>query len=142
MLKEFREFAIKGNVVDLAVGVIIGGAFQKIVDSLVNDIIMPPISALTGKVNFADKFITLNGRNYATLADAKKASAPVIGYGAFINQIIVFIIIAFVVFLLVKAINSARTRFMAEEAAAPAAPTLDQQLLTEIRDALKTQSPA
>lgn len=108
MLKEFKEFAVKGNVIDLAVGVIIGAAFGKIVTSLVEDIIMPIIGMLTGKVNFVDKFIVLSnttGTVPASLADAKKAGLAVIAYGNFLNVTLNFIIIAFVVFLMVKQIN-------------------------------------
>jgi large conductance mechanosensitive channel len=105
MWKEFREFAMRGNVVDLAVGVIIGAAFGKIVSSLVNDVIMPPLGLALGKVDFSNLFINLSAQDYASLADAKKAGAPVIAYGAFINNIIDFAIVAFVVFLLVRGIN-------------------------------------
>ncbi len=105
MLKEFRDFAIRGNVIDLAIAVIIGAAFGRIITSLVNDIIMPPIGLLLGDVNFANMFVSLNGIKYATLADAQAASAPTINYGTFINNIIDFIIVAFVIFLLVRAIN-------------------------------------
>ncbi len=105
MLKEFKEFAMKGNVVDLAVGVIIGAAFGKIVTSLVNDIIMPPLGLLIGKVNFADLFINLSGKTFNSLEEAKKAGAPTINYGAFINNILDFILIAFAIFMLVKSIN-------------------------------------
>jgi large conductance mechanosensitive channel len=105
MLKEFKAFAMRGNVVDLAIGVIIGGAFGKIVTSFVNDIIMPPIGLLLGDVNFADLFVALDGKAYESLAKAQEAGAPTLNYGAFINTIIDFIIIAFVIFLLVKQIN-------------------------------------
>jgi large conductance mechanosensitive channel len=105
MSKEFREFIARGNVVDLAVGVIIGAAFGKIVASLVNDLIMPPFGLLLGGVNFKDLFISLNGQAYKSLADAQAAGAPTINYGNFINTLIEFIIIAFVIFLLVKGIN-------------------------------------
>jgi large conductance mechanosensitive channel len=105
MLKEFREFIARGNVIDLAVAVIIGAAFGKIVTSLVEGIIMPPIGMALGKVDFASLFIDLSGQHPASLADAKAKGLPVIAYGAFINDLISFIIIAFVVFLVVKAIN-------------------------------------
>ena len=101
-LKEFREFAVKGNVVDLAVGLIIGAAFGRIVSSLVDDVIMPPIGLLLGQVDFSDLFINLTGGDYASLAAARAAGAPVIAYGSFINTIINFTIVAFAVFLLVK----------------------------------------
>lgn len=105
MLKEFKAFALKGNVLDLAVGVIIGGAFGKIVTSFVNDITMPLISLVTGKVNFTDLFITLNGHHYKTLEEAKKAGAPTLNYGSFITNVIDFLIIAFVIFIFIKQIE-------------------------------------
>jgi len=105
MLKEFREFIARGNVIDLAVAVIIGAAFGKIVTSLVDQIIMPPIGLLIGNVDFASLFIDLSGQHPASLAEAKTKGLPVIGYGAFVNDVISFVIIAFVVFLVVRAIN-------------------------------------
>ena len=105
MLKEFKSFAMKGNVVDLAVGVIIGGAFGKIVTSLVNDIIMPPLSLLAGKIDFSNLFISLSGETFTTLADAKKAGVPTLNYGLFINNIIDFVIVAFSIFLMVRQLN-------------------------------------
>ena len=105
MLREFREFAMRGNVVDLAIGVIIGAAFGKIVTSLVSDIIMPPLGLVLGKVDFANLFITLGAGHYATIAEAKTAGAPTLNYGLFINAIIDFIIVAFAIFLLVRQIN-------------------------------------
>ena len=115
MLKEFRDFIARGNVIDLAVAVIIGAAFGKIITSLVDGIIMPPIGMLLGKVDFANLVIDLSGQHPASLADAKAKGLPVIAYGAFINDIIGFLIIAFVIFLIIKAMN-ARKR---EEAPAP-----------------------
>jgi large conductance mechanosensitive channel len=117
MLKEFREFALKGNVIDLAVGVIIGAAFGKITTSLVNDILMPPIGLLLGRVDFTNLFITLTGDTYATLAEAKAAGAPTLNYGLFINTLLDFAIVAFAIFLVVKQINRLR------RSPAPAAPT-------------------
>jgi large conductance mechanosensitive channel len=117
MLKEFKDFALKGNVVDLAIAVILGAAFGKIVTSLTTDIIMPPIGLLLGGVNFTDLFIALDGNQYESLAAAQALGAPTINYGVFINTIIDFIIIAFVIFLIVKQIN--RTK----KAPAPAVPT-------------------
>lgn len=105
MLKEFKEFAIRGNVIDLAIGIIIGGAFGKIVDSLVKDVIMPPVGMIMGKVDFASLFINLSGIHYETLAEAKKAGAATLNYGLFISTIVDFLIMAFVVFLMVKQIN-------------------------------------
>lgn len=116
MLKEFREFVMKGNVIDLAVAVIIGAAFGRIITSLVNDIIMPPLGLLLGNVNFTDLFISLNGTKYATLADAQAAGAATINYGVFINTIIDFILVALVIFLIIRQINRMK------RAPAPAAP--------------------
>jgi large conductance mechanosensitive channel len=105
MLKEFKAFALRGNVIDLAVGVIIGAAFGKIVSSLVNDILMPPIGLVLGRIDFSKLFINLSGQKYATLADAQAASAPTLNYGLFLNNLIDFIIMAFVIFLLIRAIT-------------------------------------
>ena len=135
MLKEFREFAIKGNVVDLAVGIIIGVAFGKIVSSLVDDVIMPSIGLLLGQVDFSDLFINLSGQEFASLARA--AGAPVIAYGSFINTIINFVIVAFAVFLLVKQINRLKRYAGVGEPAVPPAPPRQEVLLEEIRDILK-----
>jgi len=115
MMQEFKEFAVKGNVVDLAVGVIIGGAFGKVVSSFVSDVVMPPIGMAMGKVNFTDLFIDLSGQGFTSLKAAKDAGAPVISYGIFINTIIDFIIIALVIFLVIKQIN----RMKKEPAPAP-----------------------
>ncbi len=108
MFKEFREFAIKGNVVDLAVGVIIGTAFGQIVNSLVNDIVMPPFSLLLGKVNFLNLYINLSGKHFNSLIEAKAAGAITINYGVFINTIINFILVSFALFLVIKQINRLR----------------------------------
>lgn len=105
MLKEFKEFALKGNVLDLAIGVIIGAAFGKIITSLVNDILMPPIGLLLGKVDFSSLYLNISSKSYASLADAQAAGAPTINYGIFLNSIIQFIIIAFVIFLIVRQVN-------------------------------------
>ncbi len=119
MLKEFKEFIMRGNVVDLAIAVIIGAAFGRIITSLVNDIIMPPIGLALGNVNFSDLFISLTGTKYATLADAQAAGAATINYGVFINTVIDFLIVALVIFLVVKGINQLKR----QPAPAPAAPT-------------------
>lgn len=117
MLKEFREFAIKGNMVDMAVGIIIGAAFGKIVTSLVEDIIMPPIGLLLGRVDFANLYLNLSGQQWESMEAAKAAGAPIIRYGMFLNQAISFVVVAFAVFLLVKAINRLRrAQDAAEEA--------------------------
>jgi large conductance mechanosensitive channel len=110
MLKEFKEFAVKGNAFDLAVGVIIGAAFGKIVDSIVNDVVMPPFGLIAGKVDFTNLFVSLTGTHYPSLAAAKAAGAPTINYGLFINNIINFVVVAFVIFLLVKQINRFRKK--------------------------------
>ena len=136
-IKEFKEFAVKGNVMDMAVGVIIGGAFGKIVTSLVNDVLMPLIGKLTGGIRFTDLFVNLGDGNYQTLAAAQEAGAAVLAYGQFIQNIIDFIIIAFCIFLMIKGMNKLKKK---EEPApeAPAGPT-QEELLTEIRDLLKKQ---
>jgi len=119
MLKEFKEFALKGNVVDLAVGVVIGAAFGKIVTSLVNDIITPLIGLLLGKVDFSNLFINLSGGDYHTLAEAKKAGAATLNYGLFLNTVIDFAIIAFAIFLVVRQMNRFRKKKEVAEEAAP-----------------------
>ena len=137
-IKEFKEFAMKGNVMDMAVGVIIGGAFGKIVTSLVNDVLMPVISLCTGGIDFTNMFVNLSDdAKYATLAAAQEAGASVFAYGQFIQNIFDFIIIAFRIFLMIKAMNKMKKQ---EEPApeAPAGPT-QEELLAEIRDLLKTK---
>ncbi len=134
MLREFREFIARGNVVDLAVGVIIGAAFGKIVTSLVEQVVMPPIGLLLGKVDFSQLKIVLQPAD-----PAHKIAEVAIGYGAFFNTIIQFLIVAFVVFLMIKLINSMR-RKQAEDPATPPAPTPEETLLTEIRDLLKARA--
>jgi large conductance mechanosensitive channel len=120
VFKEFKTFILRGNVLDLAIGVVIGAAFGKIVASLVADLLNPVIGLATGKIDFSNLFISLNGQSYATLADAKKAAAPTINYGIFINTVIEFLIVAFVIFLIVKQVN----RLMpAPPPAPPPAPT-------------------
>ncbi|CUS35275.1 large-conductance mechanosensitive channel protein MscL [Candidatus Nitrospira nitrificans] len=138
MLKEFKEFAMKGNVLDMAIGVIIGGAFGKIVSSLVSDVLMPPIGLLMGKVDFSSLFVDLSRTSPPSLAAAKAAGAPTLNYGVFLQSVFDFIIVAFVIFMLVKQVN----RFKKETPAAPPsppAPTNEEKLLTEIRDLLKNR---
>ena len=136
MLKEFREFAMKGNVLDMAIGVIIGGAFGKIVSSLVSDVLMPPIGLLMGKVDFTSLFLNLSGTPQPSLIAAKAAGTPTINYGVFLQTVFDFLIVAFVIFMLVKQIN----RFKKEAPPAPpAGPTNEEKLLMEIRDAIKSQ---
>ena len=137
-IKEFKEFAVKGNVMDMAVGVIIGGAFGKIVTSLVNDVLMPLIGKLTGGVSFVDLFVNLGEGNYTTLAAAKEAGAAVFAYGQFIQNIIDFIIIAFCIFLMIKGMNKLNRKKEEPAPEAPAGPT-QEELLTEIRNLLKKQ---
>lgn len=132
--KEFKEFAMKGNVMDLAVAVIVGGAFQKIVSSLVSDIIMPIVGLLIGGLNFSQLYVTLNGTHFDTLAEAEKAGAPIMRYGSFLQVSIDFIIVAFVIFCTVKLMNSAKKP---APSAAPAEVPEDIQLLRQIRDSLK-----
>jgi large conductance mechanosensitive channel len=131
-LQEFKAFAMRGNVVDLAVGVIIGAAFGAVVNSLVNDILMPPIGKLTGGLDFKEHFIPLNGGYYATIEEAKKATA-VIAYGTFINTIINFLIIAFAIFLVIRQLNRL---FPPPAPAPPPGPSAEVKVLTEIRDLL------
>ncbi len=139
MLDEFKAFIARGNVMDLAVGVIIGGAFGKIVSSLVDDIIMPIIGAITGGIDFSNYFIRLSSAITATnLVEAKKQGA-VLAYGSFITVIIQFLILAWIIFLMVKGINSLRAKEEAKPSA-PATPPADIALLTEIRDLLKTRA--
>jgi len=134
-IKEFKEFALKGNVVDMAVGVIIGGAFGKIVSSLVDDIIMPLVGKLTGGTDFTNLMVSLDGSNYKTLAAAKEAGAAVFAYGNFIQTTIDFLIVALCIFLAIKGMNKLLKK--KEEEPAPAEPTAEEKLLTEIRDLLK-----
>jgi large conductance mechanosensitive channel len=119
MFKEFKEFAMRGNVLDMAVGIIIGAAFGKIVSSFVADVIMPPLGLLIGKMDFSQLFIPLDGQSYASLAAAKEAGAPTLNYGLFANTVIDFIIVAFAIFLVIKAMNAAKRK----EEAAPPEPT-------------------
>ena len=135
MMKEFKEFAVKGNAIDMAVGIIVGAAFGKIVTSLVGDVVMPPIGRLLGGVNFGGLFINLGDKTFATLAEAKEAGAPTLNYGSFLQTVIDFAIIAFAVFLLVKGINTLKRKEEAKPAE-PAKPSEEILLLREIRDAL------
>ena len=143
MIKEFREFAMKGNVVDMAVGIIIGAAFGKIVDSLVKDLIMPPIGLVMGKVDFTNMFVVLKPGAvpppYLTVDAAQKAGAVTFNYGMFINNVVSFVIVAFAVFMLVRTINRMRRKQEESPKEAPPPPE-DVMLLREIRDALKNKS--
>jgi large conductance mechanosensitive channel len=137
-IKEFKEFAMKGNVMDMAVGVIIGGAFGKIVSSLVDHIIMPLVGLATGGVNFNDLFVNLSDTPVTSLAEATEKGVAVFAYGAFIQSIIDFIIIAFCIFMMIKAMNKLNRKKEEPAPEAPAGPT-QEELLTEIRDLLKTK---
>ena len=142
MLKEFKEFAVKGNVMDMAVGIIIGAAFGSIVQSLVNDLLMPPIGLLLGGVDFSNLFFVLGEGSYESLAAAQEAGAATINYGVFINNVVSFLIVAFAVFLVIKGVNQMRRQqeeAPAEEPA-PAAPSNEEVLLGEIRDLLKSSN--
>lgn len=135
MLQEFKEFALRGNVVDMAVGIVIGAAFSTIVKSLVEDIIMPPIGVITGGVDFSNIFVALNGESYASLALAREAGAPTLNIGLFINNVISFVIVAFVLFMAIKAMNQLR-RKQEEAPQTEPPPSREVQLLEDIRDAL------
>ncbi len=136
LVKEFKEFAVKGNAMDMAVGIIIGAAFGKIISSLVNDVIMPPLGLLTGGVDFSEKFMVLGeGGPFENLAAAKESGLPIVAYGTFIQHSIDFLIVAFAIFMVIRALNSMKQK----EAAAPAAPVKPSEdivLLREIRDSL------
>ena len=136
MLQEFKKFAMRGNVVDMAVGIIIGAAFGKIVSSLVSDIIMPPIGMIMGNVDFSQLFINISGAEYATLAAAQEAGAATINYGAFINTVLDFVIVAFAIFMVIRGMNNMKKK-EEEKPAEPAKPSEEVLLLQEIRDALK-----
>lgn len=139
LLQEFKKFAVQGNVLDMAVGIIIGVAFGKVVSSLVEDLLMPPIGLLLGKVDFSNLFINLSGVAYESIAKAKEAGAPTLNVGLFLNAVINFVIVAFAIFMLVQQFN--RLKAKPDEPAPaeppPPPPTKDQELLTEIRDLLK-----
>ena len=137
MLSEFKAFALKGNVVDMAVGVIIGGAFGAIVASMVSDVLMPVIGLATGGISFTDKFYALDGQHYASLDAAKAAGASVMQYGAFLDKVINFVIVAFCLFMVIKAMNAAKKKEAAPAPAAPPAPPRQEVLLEEIRDLLR-----
>jgi large conductance mechanosensitive channel len=138
MLQEFKKFAMRGNVVDMAVGIIIGAAFGKIVSSLVNDVVMPPIGMLMGNVDFSQLFIDLSGQGYASLAAAQEAGAATINYGVFINTVLDFVIVAFAIFMVIRGMNKMQKQ-EEEKPAEPPKPSEEVLLLQEIRDALKNQ---
>jgi large conductance mechanosensitive channel len=144
MLKEFKEFAVKGNVLDMAVGIIIGAAFGTVVKSLVADVIMPPIGMLLGGVDFTNLFITVRegsvGGPYGTLSAAQEAGAVTINYGVFANEVVSFLIVAFAVFMLVRSFNKLKREEEAAPPPAPPEPSAEEKLLGEIRDLLKAQA--
>jgi large conductance mechanosensitive channel len=137
-LKEFRDFAMKGSVIDLAIGVIIGAAFGKIVNALVNNVIMPPIGLLLGRVDFSNLFLNLSNQPAASVKEAADKGVPVLAYGVFLNTLIEFLIIALVLFVVIKQVNRFKK---SAEAPPPPGPSAEEKLLTEIRDLLKERSP-
>jgi large conductance mechanosensitive channel len=139
MLKEFKEFAMRGNVVDMAVGIIIGAAFGKIVSSLVADVIMPPIGLLMGNMDFSQLYWNLSGTEYASLAAAQEAGAATINYGMFINAVLDFLIVAFAIFMVIRGMNKLKRKEEAKPEEPPK-PTAEVELLTEIRDSLRTRA--
>lgn len=140
VIKEFREFAVRGSVVDLAVGIAIGGAFATIAKSLVNDILLPPIGYVLGGVDFSDLFVVIGRGEYPSLAAAQAAGAATVNFGLFLNNVIAFIAIAFGVFLFVKLLNRLRREEEEKEEKEPAQPSAEQALLTEIRDLLRERA--
>lgn len=139
MLREFKEFALRGNVVDMAVGIIIGAAFSKIVTSLVNDVVMPPMGLLLGNVDFSQLYVNLSGGDYPSLIAAQAAGAATVNYGLFINAILDFLILAVVIFLVIRGMNRMQRKAEAAPAEEPK-PSAEVRLLTEIRDALKPRA--
>jgi len=135
MLKEFKDFVMRGNVVDMAVGIIIGVAFGKVVSSLVADVIMPPIGMILGGVDFSNLFIDLSGVGHATMAAAEASGAPLIKYGVFINVVLDFMIVAFAIFMVIKVLNKLKKK-EEEKPTEPPKPSAEEKLLTEIRDLL------
>ena len=136
LIGEFKEFAMRGNVVDMAVGIIIGAAFTTIVNSMVEDILMPPLGLITGGMDFSDQFINLSTSDYPSLAAAREAGAPVIAYGSFLNAVISFLFVAFAIFLLIKGMNNLRRKQEVAPEETPVPPR-QETLLEEIRDLLK-----
>ena len=139
MLSEFKDFAMRGNVVDMAVGIVIGGAFGKIVSSFVNDVLMPPIGMLAGNIDFTNLFLNLGSAGHETLAAAKDAGAPILTYGNFLQTVVDFVIIAFAIFLVVKGMNKMKAKEEAAPPPTPPEPSAEEKLLGEIRDLLKTR---
>ena len=142
MIKEFKEFAMNGNVMDMAIGIILGAAFGKVVNSLVDDVLVPPIGRVVGGVDFGGLFLNLGATHYDTLAAAKAAGAPTLDYGMFLQSIFDFILVAFAVFLVIKGINQARRKEGEKPAppAPPPPPSAEEKLLSEIRDLLRARA--
>jgi large conductance mechanosensitive channel len=138
MLEEFKKFAMRGNVVDMAVGIIIGAAFGKIVSSFVADVIMPPIGLGVGNADFTELYVNLSGGDYATLAAAQEAGAATINYGIFLNNVLDFVIVAFAIFIVIRSMNKLKKKQEEKPEEAPK-PSQEVQLLTEIRDSLKAR---
>ncbi len=137
MLKEFKEFALKGNMIDMAVGIVVGGAFGRVVSSLVDDVLMPPIGKITGGTDFSNLFITLGEGEFASISQAQEKGIPTLNYGQFANNIIDFLIVAFAIFMVVKLLDKAKKKQAAEPAPEPPPPPRNEVLLEEIRDLLK-----
>ncbi len=139
MLSEFKKFAMRGNVMDMAIGIVLGAAFGKIVTSFVSDILMPPIGLLLGGTDFTNFFVTLSGGTFGTLEEAAAAGAVTLNYGAWLNTVIDFLIVAFAIFLIIRQLNKLKKK-EEEKPAAPPQPSAEEKLLTEIRDVLKARS--
>lgn len=137
MLEEFKKFAMRGNVMDMAIGIILGASFGKIVSSFVADVIMPPIGMIVGNVDFSQLYFNISGTEYASLAAAQEAGAATINYGVFLNNVLDFVIVAFAIFMVVKGMNNLKKK-EEEKPAEPPKPSAEVTLLTEIRDALKS----
>ena len=142
MLQEFKKFAMRGNVVDMAVGIIIGAAFGRIVSSFVNDVVMPPVGMLIGNVDFSNLFVNLSSVAYDSVAAAEEAGAPIVKYGLFIQNVFDFVIVAFVIFMVIKGMNNMKRAKEAEPEAPPKAPepSAEEKLLAEIRDTLRERA--
>ena len=142
MLQEFKDFAMRGNVVDMAVGIIIGAAFGRIVSSFVNDVVMPPIGLLIGNVDFSNLFVNMSSVAYESVAAAEEAGAPIIKYGLFIQNVFDFVIVAFVIFMVIRGMNKMKREKEAEPEAPPKPPepSAEEKLLTEIRDSLRQRA--
>jgi large conductance mechanosensitive channel len=139
MFREFRDFAMRGNVVDMAVGIVIGGAFGKIVSSFVNDVLMPPLGLVLGNVDFTNLFLNLGTAGHETLAAAEAAGTPILTYGSFLQTVVDFVIIAFAIFMVVRGMNKMKAKEEEAPPPAPPEPSAEEKLLGEIRDLLSTR---